>query len=201
MQYQNSHSLIAPEQTSELNSGFRIVSQFLCLTLILFITGCGFSLRGTTYEIPEELKTIELFSNDPNGPLSRTLRNELRLNAVNLISSEENLSKSDNKTQAIHPRFGVVSSTETSDTASIFMNGKSAEYQLTLDVTAHLIIAEKGIFPMTVRIHRTFFDNPLAAMQKNSEQEIIRQEMRQQAAQELVRRLSAFRLEAITTQE
>ncbi|SET08738.1 LPS assembly lipoprotein LptE [Thorsellia anophelis] len=176
--------------------GFKLIT----LALLLVLTGCGFSLRGTTYQIPEELKTIELFSNDPNGPLSRTLRNELRLNNVTLIASSDNLTKNGKQDQFIHPRFGVVTTTESRDTASIFMNGKSAEYQLNLEVTAHLIVAEKGIFPMTVRIHRTFFDNPLAAMQKNSEQEIIRQEMRQQAAQELVRRLSAFRIESINTE-
>lgn len=178
---------------------FKKIQPVCVILFVLVLTGCGFSPRGTTYQIPKELHVLELFSGDPNGPLNRALRNELRLNNIELISTDKNIvEKKNDNPQFKYPRFGVVSSSETSDTASIFMNGKSAEYQLTLVVNAHLNIPDYGIFPMTVRVHRSFFDNPLAAMQKDSEQNIIKQEMRQQAAQELVRRLSAFRLESLS---
>lgn len=169
------------------------------ISITLLLSACGFSLRGTTYTIPSQLKTIELFSSDPNGPLNRALRNELRLNNVKVITASQNLLADKTMQNSLaHPRFGVVSSNEFRDTVSIFANGKSAEYQLSLEVTAHLIIPNSGIYPINVKVQRSFFDNPLAAMQKNSEQEIIREELRVQAAQELVRRLSSFRPEMIT---
>lgn len=168
-----------------IKSKYKPFLAFITVLLSAFLlTACGFSLRGTTYKIPVELQKIHLASNDPNGQLTRALRNELRLNNVLIVN--------DAKSAVPYPSLRVVRSMEEKDTVSIFMNGKSAEYQLRLTVEVQLMIPERGIYPITVRIDRSFFDNPLAALQKNSEEEIIRQEMRKQAAQEIVRRLSSF---------
>lgn len=152
----------------------------LFITFALFVlSGCGFNLKGTT-QVPTELKTLILDSYDPYGPLTRSIEKQLRESGIKL---EENRSRTD------IPSLRIVNYSQTKDAVTIFRDGKTAEHQLILTLNAQLLIPEKASYPINVTVHRSFFDNPLTALAKDAEQDIIINEMREEAAQRIVRKM------------
>ncbi|MCC8366772.1 MULTISPECIES: LPS assembly lipoprotein LptE [Xenorhabdus] len=151
----------------------------LLLGLAVLVTaGCGFHLRGTT-QVPKELQTLQLNSGDPYGPLARAVRQQLRLNDVRIAE----------QASASLPILKLLGSSENNVTVSVFQDGKAAERQLVLDVDAQVLMPNGNIYPLEVRVERSFFDNPLEALAKDAENELVKQEMREQAARQLIRKL------------
>jgi len=169
-----------------------IIRLFVMLAVVI-TAGCGFHPRGTT-QVPSELKTLIVSTGDPYGPLARTVRQQLRINDVKIVEDSKQ-----NRTDIPTLRLGPESSGR--NTASVFISGTTAEYQLVMTLTALVLLPGKGIYPISTTVYRSFFDNPNAALAKDAEQDLITQEMRQRAAEQLVRKLLTVHAAQINSKE
>ncbi len=64
-----------------------IIRLFVMLAAVI-TAGCGFHPRGTT-QVPTELRTLVLETGDPYGPLTRVVRQQLRINNVNIVEATQ----------------------------------------------------------------------------------------------------------------
>ncbi len=163
----------------------RVIARVLLILIIAVIAGCGFHLRGVN-DVSHDFPVLMLDSDDPYSPLMRAIRHELRLSKVTLV---------DNALRQDIPALRITYSTETRNTVSVFRDGKTAENQLKLSVEAQVLIPGEDIQSLNVNVFRSFFENPLNVLAKSVESEVISQEMREQAAAQLVRKLLKIRVQ------
>jgi len=147
--------------------------------MALVNTSCGFHLHSVA-NVPLELQTILLESNDSYSPLTYFVRQQLSLYNINII---------DNTMYNNIPILRIISFSHNQSIVSIFQDGTTAENQLVLRIKAQLVIPRQGVYPLYVNIFRSFFDNPLTALAKDAENNIIHQEMLKQSAKQLVQQL------------
>jgi len=154
---------------------------YLTIIISVMVTaGCGWHLRGQTQKTACVRKLI-LISDDPHGPLSRAVRNALRLNGIDIV---DNLSASDGNLITLH----LENDLKGEDTASV-IRSHAAEKELFISLSATVMVPGKERIAITEKVYRSRLVNARGALLDASAAEVITGEMYQQVAAKLVRRL------------
>lgn len=157
----------------------------LSLLFVLLLTACGWQFKNNE-RFPEALRTLHYESADQYSEMSRVLRNQLLLNDITLVSDEGKAAVARLRLNAIDTQSKV---------ASVFKQAREAEKILSLTVQASVNVPEKGTFPLTVTVHRTFFDDSRAALAKSEERESIMRQMYEQASRQLLIKMAGLNAE------
>ncbi|MDF5399237.1 LPS assembly lipoprotein LptE, partial [Vibrio parahaemolyticus] len=80
-------------------------------------------------------------------------------------------------------------------TLSLYQNSRAAEKELTYVVKYRVTIPGYGSKNFTTTVNRNYLDNPLTALAKSVERDVIEDEMRLQAAKQMMRQLGRIRAE------
>ncbi len=157
------------------------------LIAIIMIAGllqsCGFQLRGN-YLLSSQLQNIYLSSGDKHGELTRLVKQNLIMNKVNIINSFD---------QDI-PELRILKDTLNRRTLSVFKNGQVAEYELIYSVRYQLFFQNKEEQSFEIELNRDYQDDPSVALAKSRELNLMLSEMRQEAANRILRNLASIKL-------
>ena len=145
-----------------------------------FLTACGWHFDNGA-AVPTELKTMALESSDPYSEMSMAMRKQLLSNNVNLVPAKQGV-----------PVLRLNKQTSSDKVASVFKQGREAEKVLTLDVEASVRLGNGETYPISAKINRTLFDNSRAALAKSAERDVIWNDMREQAARQLINKMAAL---------
>lgn len=158
---------------------------FVC-TMVALLSGCGFQFANQG-GIEQLFQTVKLSSSDPYGYLTREVRNQLRLHQVRVVESGD------------VPELRIKGHSLSSNVVSVFKQGREAEKLLTLNLNASMYVPGRGEFPLSLRNSRTFFDDSRAALAKSAEEDVIYNDMRTQAARQLLIKMISLEKQLATT--
>ncbi len=153
----------------------------IILVLVSLMSACGFQFRNS-YFLPEALSEVSLTSFDPYTPLTRYVRAELDLNGVEAVIPQANI-----------PNLHLIGESNSARTLSLYQNSRAAEYELTYTVSYQVTIPNVSSQSFTTTVNRSFLDNPLTALAKSTEKEVIIDEMRKQAARQILRQMARLK--------
>lgn len=159
---------------------FKSIKTLVFTASLLGLSACGFQFQNGEL-IPNELKTLTLESSDPYSEMSMAMRHQLQVNNINLVNADKNV-----------PVLRLTKTTIEDRVTSIFKRGREAEKILMLEVEATVKLPNKDAYPISTKVNRTFFDNSRAALAKSSEKEVIWNDMREQAARQLISKMIAL---------
>ena len=153
----------------------------IVLTLSLMVSACGFQLRGN-YLLPEELHEISLTTFDQYSDLTRDVQKQLRMNGISQVAPT-----------TVIPSLNLISESVGERTLSLYQNSRAAEIELTYTVSYSVLIPEHDIKAYTTTVNRNYLDNPLTALAKSVERDMIEDEMRTQAAEQILRQMARLK--------
>ncbi|PCI63545.1 MAG: hypothetical protein COB35_00400 [Gammaproteobacteria bacterium] len=164
----------------------------LCVVLFTSLTSCGFKLRGD-YLIAPELQNLYLSSVDTFGELTRIVKKHLKINHINLTTnlSADSITK---QTTIQIPELRILKDKLDRRTLSVFDNGQVAEYEIIYTVNYQLRLPNKKAQHFSFSLNRDYQDDPDNALAKSRELSLMLSEMRNEAADRILRNLASIKL-------
>lgn len=161
-----------------MKSMFRSLRTLLVVVAALATASCGFHLRGS-YNLPDEIQKLSVTSFDRYGKLTREMKTQLRLHDIDVIPPAQSIANLHLKSES----YGE-------NTLSLYQNSRVAEKQFAYTVSYSVTVPEKGSYNFSTSLSRTYLDNPLTALAKSVEEEMLAQEMRVEATKQIMRQLA-----------
>ena len=146
--------------------------------MVSILSGCGFQLRGSI-PIPTELQTLYL-SGDERSAIYQTVERTFVSNGVKLVDSAE---------QAPY-QIRLLGEQQDRRSASLNERAKTQEYELRAQLRYQILDSEgvEAVKATQIYTERTYRYDENSVNAKESEEALLRKEMRENLAGQLVRR-------------
>ena len=159
------------------------IKRTVIISLMCGLSACGFSLRGD-FSLPASIQNVQLSNTGHNAALKRTLEKRLKRYKLNML---------DGSTAQTAPDMHITLLPDELDRRllSLFSTGQVAEYELVYTVTYLIQFAGHASETVTFTVTREYQDDPDAVLAKSRELDLVVGEMRQQAADRIIRQISS----------
>ncbi|KKO47283.1 lipoprotein [Arsukibacterium ikkense] len=154
-----------------------MLKTLIVVTFALALSSCGFHLRGN---LPLSQFPAIYVQSEAHSELAKLVSKRLSQNNVQLLSSM----------QADAPSIQLVSDTLERRTLSLFPSGQVAEYELIYKVSYYVIMPGAEPAFNQFELYRDYQDDPNQALAKARELDLLLSELRQQAANRIIRQLA-----------
>ncbi|MGY2572589.1 LPS-assembly lipoprotein LptE [Vibrio sp. C8] len=151
---------------------------FLSATLL---SACGFHLRGD-YDVPDELSKLSITSYDQYSSFTRIVTRQLRMNEIEIVQPADDV-----------PNVHLINEGIGERTLSLYQTTRAAEKELTFRASYRVTVPEIGTKTFSTSVTRSYLDNPLTALAKSVERDMIEDEMRKLAATQIVRQMGRLK--------
>jgi LPS-assembly lipoprotein len=149
----------------------------LLAMLLSLLSSCGFHLRGN---LPLSQFPAIYVQSEAHSELAALLKQRFTQNQVELLDSY----------QQDRPALQLVRDTLERRTLSLFANGQVAEYELIYKVEYRIRLAGEEEQFYQFELYRDYQDDPNQALAKAQELDLLLSELRQQAANRIIRQLA-----------
>lgn len=154
----------------------------IALMLSSLLSGCGFKLRGSA-PLPENISYIAVKSARPHAPLQRAIVQ--RLDVYGLDGGSQMTPSDDNDTVVIN----LFPEQLERRLLSVYPSGQVAEYELIFGISYTVTFPNAEPVSAYFEVLRDYQDDPDQVLAKSRELDLVLSEMRNEAADRIIRRL------------
>ncbi len=154
------------------------------MALIVSVSACGFRLRGTQ-QLPESINQVYIASQFAHMPMQRAL--EQRLSVYQLQNVTQTQAQQDPRTVTIYLQPEELERR----LLSVFATGQVAEYELIFSIPYTVQFADQEAIASRIEVLREYQDDPDEVLAKSRELDLVLTEMRNEAADRMIRLLSS----------
>ncbi len=161
----------------------KLMRIIVVISTCIMVVACGFTLRGSR-SLPAGYEFLQVESVQRHTPLKRALNKRLEIYD---ISSTQGLPYEEQSTITIT----LAPEKLERRLLSVFSTGQVAEYELILGVSYTVQFGQQDIIDAFFEVVRDYQDDPDEVLAKSRELELVLSEMRREAADRIIRRLSS----------
>jgi LPS-assembly lipoprotein len=154
---------------------------------MLSIVGCGFKLRGD-YGLPAQIGQLQLLAAQKNTPLHRILGKQLQGFNIEVLDNTASASQINEQVDAI---VYLTSDQLERRLLALFSTGQVAEYELVYTIKYQIQFTAQDAQEIEFDVTREYQDDPDAVLAKSRELDLIQNEMRQEAANRIIRQIAS----------
>jgi LPS-assembly lipoprotein len=151
------------------------------------MVGCGFKLRGD-YGLPAGIQQLQLLAAQKNTPLHRVLGKQLQGLDIEVWDNTATAVQINENIDAV---VYLMSDQLERRLLSLFSTGQVAEYELLYTIKYQIQFPAQDAQRVEFDVTREYQDDPDAVLAKSRELDLIQQEMRQEAANRIIRQIAS----------